>query len=50
MTKWQLRSKRKATGGLLKQNSKKKKYQRARDYIPTLIEATKNIYCFLLMK
>jgi len=41
MTKWQLRSKRKKTGGLLKRHSKKKRYQRGRDYIPTHVEATK---------
>lgn len=34
MTKWQLKSKRKKTGGLLKRHSKKKRYQRGRDYIP----------------
>jgi len=38
MTKWQLRSKRKKTGGLLKKHSKKKRYQRARDYIPTHVD------------
>jgi small subunit ribosomal protein S8e len=38
MTKWQLKSKRKNTGGLLKKHSKKKRYQRGRDYIPTHID------------
>lgn len=37
MTQWQLRSNRKVTGGLLNRNSKKKKYQRGRDFLPTLI-------------
>ena len=41
MTKWQLRSKRKKTGGLLKKHSKKKRYQRARDYLPTRVDKTK---------
>jgi small subunit ribosomal protein S8e len=35
MTKWQLRSKRKPTGKLRKKLSKRKKYQRGRDYSPT---------------
>jgi small subunit ribosomal protein S8e len=35
MTQWQLRSKRKKTGGLLKKHSKKKRHQRGRDYVPT---------------
>ena len=35
MTKWQLRSKRKPTGKLRRRMSKKKKYQRGRDYSPT---------------
>ena len=37
MTKWQLRSKRKSTGRLLKRIGKKKLYQRGRDYSPTHI-------------
>jgi len=35
MTKWNLNSKRKKTGGLLKKGRKKKRYQRARDYLPS---------------
>lgn len=41
MAKWHLRSKRKTTGGLLKRHGKKKKFQRGRDYIPTLLGETK---------
>ena len=41
MTKWNLRSKRKATGKLLKRVSKKKKYQRKRDYSPTHVTEKK---------
>jgi small subunit ribosomal protein S8e len=37
MTQWHLRSNRKTTGGLLKRHGKKKKHQRGRDYIPTLL-------------
>ena len=37
MTQWQKKSKRKESGKLLKRISKKKKYQRGRDYLPTLI-------------
>jgi small subunit ribosomal protein S8e len=37
MTKWNLRSKRKPTGGLLKRIGKKKKHQRGRDFLPTHI-------------
>lgn len=39
MTQWQLRSGRKTTGGLLKRMSKKKKYQRGRDFVPLRIGA-----------
>ncbi len=41
MTKWILRSKRKITGGLIKKNSKRKKYQRGRDFLPAHIGETK---------
>lgn len=37
MTKWNLKSKRKKTGGLLKRGQKKKKYQRARDFLPATV-------------
>lgn len=37
MTKWNLKSKRTASGGIRKRHSKKKKYQRMRDYIPTKV-------------
>ena len=41
MTKWQLRSKRKSTGRLLKRIGKKKLYQRGRDYSPTHVAEKK---------
>lgn len=41
MTQWQLRSNRKKTGGLLKRLSKKKKYQRGRDFVPAHVGSTK---------
>ncbi|MFH0832869.1 MAG: 30S ribosomal protein S8e [Candidatus Aenigmatarchaeota archaeon] len=34
---WQLRSMKKPSGKLLKKNSKKKRFQRGRDYLPTHI-------------
>jgi small subunit ribosomal protein S8e len=37
MTQWQMRSKRKITGGLLNRMAKKKKHQRGRDFLPALI-------------
>ncbi|MDI6721795.1 MAG: 30S ribosomal protein S8e [Candidatus Aenigmarchaeota archaeon] len=41
MTKWQLRSKRKITGGLLRRHMKKKRYQRGRDFVPVHVAETK---------
>lgn len=41
MTQWQLRSNRKKTGGMLKRMSKKKKYQRGRDFVPAHVGSTK---------
>ncbi|MBI4018121.1 MAG: 30S ribosomal protein S8e [Candidatus Aenigmarchaeota archaeon] len=41
MTQWQRRSGRKTTGGLLKRHSKKKKYQRGRDFVPAHVAAVK---------
>ena len=41
MTQWQLRAQRKITGGLLKRLSKKKKYQRGRDFVPMRISSPK---------
>jgi len=41
MVQWQLKSNRKVTGGLLRKHSKKKRYQRGRDFIPTHIGDTK---------
>lgn len=41
MSQWQLRSKRKPSGKLLKKISKKKKYQRGRDFLPTHMGETK---------
>ena len=37
MTKWQLPSKKKITGGFVKKHGKKNRYQRGRDYLPTRI-------------
>ena len=37
MVQWQLGSKKKKTGGFLKKHSKKKKYQRGRDYLPARV-------------
>ena len=42
MAQWHLRSKRKPSGKLLKKNSKKKKYQRGRDFLPTHIGEPKS--------
>ncbi len=41
MTKWIIRSKRKITGGLVVKRSKRKKYQRGRDFLPTHVGKTK---------
>lgn len=41
MAQWLLRSKRKATGALLRKNSKKKKYQRGADYLPAHVGAAR---------
>jgi small subunit ribosomal protein S8e len=41
MTKWQLRSGRKTTGGLLKRHGKKVKRQRGRDFVPAHVGETK---------
>ena len=41
MTQWNLRSKRKITGGLLKRASKKKRHQRGRDFLPAHIGTVK---------
>lgn len=41
MTKWNLKSNRKITGGLLKRHMKKKRYQRGRDFVPTHLGETK---------
>ena|SRR3989344_5413151 len=41
MTKWQLKSKRKITGGLLRRHSKRKRYQMGRDFNPVHIAETK---------
>ncbi len=37
MTKWQLPPRKKTTGGFIKRHSKKNRYQRGRDYLPTRI-------------
>ncbi len=37
MARWHLRSRRKPTGGLLKRHSKKKRQDRGRDFVPTLL-------------
>ncbi len=41
MTQWHLRSNRKITGGLLKRASKKKRFQRGRDFVPTHVGTVK---------
>jgi len=41
MTKWQLKSKRKITGGLLRSHSKKKRYQKGNDFLPVHVAQTK---------
>jgi small subunit ribosomal protein S8e len=41
MVKWQLRSGRKTTGGLLRKHGKKEKMQRGRDFVPARIGETK---------
>lgn len=41
ITKWYLPSKRKITGGIRNRNSKKKKYQRGRDFLPAHVGETK---------
>ncbi|MCX6816097.1 MAG: 30S ribosomal protein S8e [Candidatus Aenigmarchaeota archaeon] len=41
MAQWQLKSKRKITGGLLRRHMKKKRYQRGRDFVPTHIGVAK---------
>ncbi len=41
MTKWQLKSKRKITGGLRRAHSKKKRYQKGRDFVPVHLAETK---------
>ena len=43
MTKWQMRSHRKITGGLLRKHMKKKKYQRGRDFVPAHIGENRKI-------
>ena len=43
MTQWNLGSKRKSTGGLRHRMSKKKRMQRGRDFIPTLLGSTKRL-------
>lgn len=42
MAQWHLRSRRKPSGKLLKKMSKKKKYQRGRDFLPTHIGEPKS--------
>jgi small subunit ribosomal protein S8e len=37
MTKWNMKSKRKKTSGLLKRGQKKKKYQRGRDFLEATV-------------
>ncbi len=41
MTQWHGRSQRKSTGGKLRPNRKKKKYERGSDYIPVKLGPTK---------
>jgi small subunit ribosomal protein S8e len=41
MTKWHLRSNRKSTGGVLKKNSKKKKFQGGSEFLETKIAERK---------
>lgn len=41
MAQWQLKSKRRVTGGLLRKHMKKKRYQRGRDFIPAHVAETK---------
>ncbi|MBI2970976.1 MAG: 30S ribosomal protein S8e [Candidatus Aenigmarchaeota archaeon] len=41
MAQWRLHSKRKATGGLLRRRSKKKRYQRGSDFLPAHIGPAK---------
>ena len=43
MTQWKLRSRRAPTGKLLKKHSKKKKFQRSRDYLPAHMGETKRV-------
>lgn len=41
MTKWQMRSSRKVTGGLLRRHGKKVKMQRGRDFVPAHVGETR---------
>ena len=41
MTQWQLKSRRRITGGLLRKHMKKKRYQRGRDFVPAHVAETK---------
>ncbi|MBI2172631.1 MAG: 30S ribosomal protein S8e [Candidatus Aenigmarchaeota archaeon] len=41
MTKWQIKSGRKVTGGLLRRHMKKKRYQRGMDFVPVHVAETR---------
>lgn len=41
MTQWNLRSKRKTTGGILNKSSKKNRHQRGRDFMPAHVGETR---------
>lgn len=41
MTKWNLHSRRKTTGGILNKSSKKNRYQRGRDFVPAHVGETR---------
>ena len=43
MAQWNIGSRRKATGGLKQRHSKKKRMQRGRDFVPTLLGRTKRV-------
>ena len=44
MAQWNIGSKRKTTGGLKQKHSKKKRMQRGRDFVPTLLGHLKKVF------
>ncbi len=44
MAQWNLGSKRKTTGGLKQRHSKKKRMQRGRDFVPTLLGHVRKVF------